>query len=255
MSGVFPRSPVKEQVILTEQCLKSRHRRVRDPRLKAQSAVETSLLLIPFFAIFFAIIDYAQIYFYDNALQNALRESARFATAGRVIPPLTGPFYDTNQGVVMEKALSDTEGREASRCACIRYWFLSNCIIKAIPTSNISIYSASSVGLEAPEVVTNNGVLQLVAGFLVTTNGTSVTTNSVPAVPGPGQAGDYVQITTTWHVNTITPIPIWLGGYNRASMAGGFPLRVSAIVKNEPAVLNFAHTNIYSDEASNMYQQ
>jgi hypothetical protein len=216
--------------------------------------VETSLFLLPFFILFFAIIDYAQIYFYDNALQNALREAARFATAGRVIPPLTGPFYETNQGVVMQKALADSEGREASRCACIRYWFLSNCIIKAIPTTNISIYSASSVGLEMPIVTTNNGVLQLVAGQ--ETNASGTVTNTVPATAGPGWAGDYVQITATFHIKTITPIPGWMGGFTgRGFTSGYWPARVSAIVKNEPAILNFEHTNIYTDEASNMFEQ
>jgi TadE-like protein len=219
--------------------------------------VETSLFLLPFFIIFFAIIDYAQIYFYDNALQNALRESARFATAGRVIPPLTGPFYETNQGVVTPRAMSDSEGREASRCACIRYWFLSNCVIKNIVVTNaVSIYSASSVGLEAPEVTTNNGVLQLVSGWIVTTNGGTVTTNTVPALPGPGWAGDYVQVTATYHINTITPIPGWLGGFTgRGFTTGYWPARVSAIVKNEPALLNFEHTNIYVDESNSMIEQ
>jgi Flp pilus assembly protein TadG len=217
--------------------------------------VETSLFLLPFFIIFFAIIDYAQIYFYDNALQNALREAARFATAGRVIPPLTGPFYETNQGVVMQKAMTDSAGREASRCACIRYWFLSNCVIKNIVVTNaVSIYSASSVGLEMPYVITNNGVLQLVAGEQ--TNASGTVTNTVPATPGPGNAGDYVQITATYHIKTITPIPGWLGGFTgRGFTTGYWPARVSAIVKNEPAILNFEHTNIYSDEAGSMVEQ
>jgi hypothetical protein len=237
-------------------CLKSRHKKTRDHRRKAQSAVETSLLLIPFFAIFFAIIDYAQIYFYDNALQNALREAARFATAGRVIQ--SGTNYDNIDGVYVPQAIPDGQDAgngEASRCACIRYWFLSNCIIKAIPLTNISIYSASSVGLEMPEVVTNNGVLHLVSGFAVTTNGSTVSTNSVPATPGPGGAGDYVEITATWHLNTITPIPAWLGGFSGRGFSGGYPMRVSAIVKNEPALLNFIHTNIYSNEVLTMTQQ
>jgi hypothetical protein len=209
--------------------------------------VEAALLMIPFFAILFAIIDYAQIYFYDNSLQNALRESARFATAGRIIPPLTGPLYETNYGVVTPRAMTDTEGREASRNECIRYWFQSNCVLN-IPITNITIFSAPSIGAEMPAVSTNNGVLHLVSGFSVTTNGNTVTTNAVNPVAGPGNAGDYVEITATYHIQTITPIPSWFGGYNGRAVAGGYPMRVSAIVKNEPAIQNFEHTNLYSDE-------
>jgi Flp pilus assembly protein TadG len=209
--------------------------------------VETALLMIPFFAILFAIIDYGQIYFYDNSLQNALRESARFATAGRIIPPLTGPLYETNQGVVVAKAMNDSEGREASRNECIRYWFQSNCVLN-IPLTNITIFSAPSVGAEMPAVTTNNGVLHLVSGYQVTTNGLSVSTNSVAPVAGPGGAGDYVEITATYSIQTITPIPSWFGGYNGRAVSGGYGMRVSAIVKNEPALLNFEHTNLYPDE-------
>jgi Flp pilus assembly protein TadG len=209
--------------------------------------VEASLLMIPFFAILFAMIDYGQIYFYDNSLQNALRESARFATAGRIIPPLTGAQYETNGGVAMPKAMTDSAGREASRNECIRYWFQSNTVI-AIPLTNITIFSAPSVGAELPSVSTNNGVLHLVSGYQVTTNGNSITTNSVNPVAGPGGAGDYVEITAIYHINTITPLPSWFGGYGRTSPSGGFPMRVSAIVKNEPALLNFEHTNMYPNE-------
>ncbi len=216
--------------------------------------VETAILLIPFFAIFFAIIDYAQIYFYDNSLQNAMREATRFGTAGRIIPPLTGALYETNQGVVLPRALNDNEGREASRNTCIRYWFQSNCVLQ-VPLTNISIYSAPSVGTEMPQTTTNNGVLQLVSGYTSNlVNGQPVIT-PVPAVAGPGNAGDYLEVTAVYKINTITPFPTWFGGFNRSGMKGGFRLRVSAIVKNEPGLLNFQHTNIYADEASTMVQQ
>jgi hypothetical protein len=63
---------------------------------------------------------------------------------------------------------------------------------------------------------------------------------------GPGAANDYVQITASYHVNTITPLMSYLSGYG--GLGSVFPVHVSAIVKNEPALLNFEHTNIYPDE-------
>ena len=84
------------------------------------------------------MIDYAQIYFYENSLQNALREAARFATAGSVIPLTNaqGEAFETNDGVAVPKAINDSEGREASRYGCIRMWFQSNCVISVpAPTS------------------------------------------------------------------------------------------------------------------------
>jgi hypothetical protein len=89
---------------------------------------------------------------------------------------------------------------------------------------------------------------------VLTTNGaTGVVTlqeaTGVAPNPGPGGASDYVQLTATYNIRTITPL-FYLIGFNR----GGtnmtiFPVRVSAIVKNEPALLNFEHNAMYSDEA------
>jgi Flp pilus assembly protein TadG len=204
-------------------------------------------MLVPFFAILFAIIDYAQIYFYDNSLQNGLREASRFASAGRVIQNGTNYELNTNYGVEVPQAINDSSGREASRNECIRYWFQSNCII-AIPISNITIYSATVPAGSPPVVMTNNGMLHLVSSLTVTTNGSVVSTNVSPAAIGPGGQNDYVQIIATYNIQTITPIFQWMGGYNGRAISGGYPLRCSAIVKNEPAALNFDHTNIYPGE-------
>ena len=212
-------------------------------RIRAQVTVEFALVLIPFFTLLFAIIDYANVYYYDNALQNALRESARFATAGRVIQ--TNGLYEANaQGVEVPEAIQDSEGREASRNECIRYWFKSNCVIN-IPYTNISIFSAPAVAGNPPATNLVNGVLHLASGY--TTNGMGAVT-AVPPVAGPGNADDYVEIIANYNVGTITPILTWLGGYNGRGVPGGYNLRVSAIVKNEPATLNFLHTNMYPDE-------
>ena len=213
---------------------------------KAQTTVEFALLLVPFFAILFAIIDYANVYYYNNALQNALREAARFTTAGSVIQ--TNGQYEANaEGIEVPEAILDTEGREASRNECTRYWFQSNCVIH-IPLTNIVIYSAPSISGDPPTTTTNNGFLHLVSGFTYSTNGSSVTSTPVAAVPGPGNANDYVEIIATYNVGTITPILSFLGGFGGNAVAGGYNLRVSAIVKNEPAMLNFLHTNMYPDE-------
>src|SRR5580658_5903687 len=113
---------------------------------KAQTIVEFSLICLPFFALLFALIDYAQIYFYDNSLQNGLRECSRFTTAGSIIQATDAggnPAYETNVGgVVVPQAINDSEGREASRNECSRYWFLSNSVV-ALPISNIIITSSS----------------------------------------------------------------------------------------------------------------
>jgi Flp pilus assembly protein TadG len=210
---------------------------------KAQTTVEFSLIIAPFFAILFAMIDYANVYYYDNSLQNALREAARFATAGRIIQN-SNAYVANGQGVEVPLAITDSEGRVASRNECIRYWFQSNCVIH-VPITNIVIYSATVVNGQPPLTSTNNGVLHLVSGFTTNANGS---TTAIPAVPGPGNANDYVEIVCNYSIGTITPIFRFLGGYDGRAIPGGYNLRVSAIVKNEPAMLNFLHTNMYSDE-------
>jgi hypothetical protein len=63
---------------------------------------------------------------------------------------------------------------------------------------------------------------------------------------GPGNYNDYVQITAIYQVNTITPLMGYMSGYS--GVGTSFPVHVSAIVKNEPALLNFEHTNMYPSE-------
>ena len=238
----------------TEKCLNPRLFPTRKGRHGGQTTVEFSLICLPFFAILFAIIDFAQIFFYENSLQNSLREAARFATAGRIIQLTNAsgqPQYETNSdGITVPKAIPDASGgREASRNECIRYWFMSNCVLRNFPLSNIEITSASTLPGVEPDVTTNNlGYLVLLSGYTVTTNSGVVSTNTVPAVKGPGGANDYVQITATYYVSTITPLmAAYSGGYSRQGW-NTYPVHVSAIVKNEPALLNFEHTNMYSDE-------
>jgi hypothetical protein len=226
-------------VLTTDKCLKPllfSHRRGRGA---GQTTVEFALICLPFFIILFAIIDFSEIYFYENSLQNSLREACRFATAGSVIQATSAmgtPLYETNSGgVVVPQAITDSSGREASRNECIRYWFLSNCVLQNVPISNIVIISSPTLP-GVPAVTSTNSL-----GYL-----TLLLTNGGAANKGPGNANDYVQITATYHVNTITPLMGYMNGYS--GVGSVFPVHVSAIVKNEPAYLNFEHNAMYSNE-------
>jgi TadE-like protein len=251
MDRVESTKTVGQVKLTTKKCLKPLLFSRRRGRAGGQTTVEFALICIPFFVILFAIIDFAQIYFYENSLQNALRESARFATSGRIIQA-TGssgtPLFETNSGgIVVPKAITDSSGREASRNECIRYWFLTNCVLANFPISNIVITSAPTLpGVPAVTTTNSLGYLILESGYTVATNSGTVSTNDAPAVKGPGGATDYVQITATYYVNTITPLMSYMGGYS--GVGSTFPVHVSAIVKNEPAYLNFEHTNIYANE-------
>jgi hypothetical protein len=217
------------------------HRRRCNGGKRGQSTVEFALIVLPLFIIIFAIIDYAQIYFYENALQNALREATRFATAGAVIQLTNGGIaqYDTNYGVATPKAISDSQNREASRYACIRDFFQSNCVVQ-MATNSVQIVSATALPGAPPVTITNG------SGY-VTLIEAAGTTNT-PANAGPGGEDDYVQVTATYTLHTITPLFGFLNGFSRGTNVDYYPVRVSAIVKNEPALLNFEHTNMYPDE-------
>lgn len=253
MDRVESTNTVVPRVFTTEKCLKpllSLRFRVRSG---GQTTVEFALICLPFFCVLFAIIDFAQIYFYENSLQNALREATRFATAGRVIQAYNGstPLFTNVDGVSVPQAIPDTMGNsQASRNECIRYWFQSNCVVKSIPLADIMITSAPTLpGVPAVTTTNSLGYVILLSGYTTTTNGSTgtVSTNAVSAVKGPGGATDYVQITADYHVNTITPLAAFMGGWSHGSM-NVFPVHVSAIIKNEPAYLNFEHTNMYPSE-------
>jgi hypothetical protein len=241
MHGLESTNTVATTVLTTGQCPKALPFSRQSGKVGGQTTVEFALICLPFFIILFAIIDFSEIFFYENSLQNSLRESCRFATAGRIIPKLTSSgaqVYETNAaGSVVPEAIPSAYGNfEASRNECIRYWFLSNCVLKNFPISNIVIISASTLEGVAPETTTNS------LGYLTLLSSTGGT-----ATRGPGNYNDYVQITATYHVNTITPLFSFLGGYSRQGW-NVFPAHVSAIVKNEPALLNFQHVAIYTNE-------
>ncbi len=201
--------------------------------------VEFSLIVLLLFLIIFAIIDYAQMFFYENALQNAMREATRFASAGSIIQLTNGGVaqYTTNNGVVLPKAINDSQNREASRYGCIRMFFQSNCVVQ-MATNGVIVVSATALS-GAPPVLSTNSTTGVV---------TLMEANGVAANAGPGGQNDYVQLTATYNVRTITPLFYFLG-LNRGTNMTLMPVRATAIVKNEPATANFEHTNMYSNEA------
>jgi Flp pilus assembly protein TadG len=225
----------------TAKCLKSILSRRGSKNIRAQTTVEFALICLPFFIILFAIVDYAQIYFYKNSLQNALREATRFATAGRIIQAVDAggnPITTNVAGVSVPVAISDGSGREASRNECIRWWFLSNCVIQ-IPLTNITITSAPTFAGVPPAVSADGARLQIY-------NATN-TPQMGAANDGPGAANDYVQVTAVYRLHTITPMFNYLGGYSHGNV-NTYRVVATAIVKNEPALLNFKHNAVYSDE-------
>src|SRR5579859_957984 len=112
---------VEPTVFTTEECLKALLSLPIKSRAAGQTTVEFALICLPFFIILFAIIDFAEIFFYQNSMQNSLREACRFATAGRVIQLTDGsgnPVYETNgAGIIVPKAIPSnySSGSEASR--------------------------------------------------------------------------------------------------------------------------------------------
>jgi hypothetical protein len=215
-------------------------RRHRRREKSGQSTVEFALIVLPLFIIIFAIIDYAQIYFYENALQNAMREATRFATAGSVIQDMSNgiPQTELTNGVTVPEAIPDPNNpsREASRYECIRFFFQSNCVIY-VPTNDIQVVSASALPGSPPVLATNAGIVTLMQD------------SSTAANDGPGNANDYVQVTATYSLHTITPLFSFLGGFTRGTNMNVYPVRVSAIVKNEPALLNFEKVAMYTNDA------
>src|SRR5476651_1815244 len=110
MDRVERTNTVVTTVFTTEKCLKTLLFSRQKRRVVGQTTVEFALICLPFFIILFALIDFSEIYFYENSLQNSLREACRFATSGRIIQAVDSsgnPEFDTNSdGTVVPKAIT-----------------------------------------------------------------------------------------------------------------------------------------------------
>ena len=95
---------------MTVQCPEARRFGFKTRRSTAQTTIEFARIGLPFFSILVAIVDYAQIYFYDNALQNGLRKCCRFITTESLIEATYG---DGNPEVATMAAV---EVKPSSKC-------------------------------------------------------------------------------------------------------------------------------------------
>jgi Flp pilus assembly protein TadG len=169
---------------------------------RGQTTVEFALILWPFLMLMFATCDYAQLYFYENSMQAGLREAGRFAGPGKI---LTYVSNGTNAPVLS----SYSAGKPISRNESIRRWFQSNCV----------------VGFSSGQILITSGP-----------DDTSMTT------PGPGDAGDFVQISVTYPLKLVTPVSAMLfpnGVYN---------ITVQGVFINEPSNAFVLYTNRYPSE-------
>jgi Flp pilus assembly protein TadG len=91
-------------------------RRVSETRRRKQlghALMEGGLVLIPFFGLFFAIVDYGMAIFLRNTFQHAVREGVRYAVTYQTLSPSTG--QDTSiKSVVQTNAMGFLNGTNAN---------------------------------------------------------------------------------------------------------------------------------------------
>jgi hypothetical protein len=71
--------------------------RQRKARQKGAAVVEFALAVIVFFAVLFAIIEFGYLFWVNLTMQHAVREGARFAVTGRVLPDPGDPAENLNR--------------------------------------------------------------------------------------------------------------------------------------------------------------
>jgi Flp pilus assembly protein TadG len=180
-------------------------------RGRAQSTVEFALILWPFLLLLFATCDYAQLYFYENALRHALRESGRFATPGKVLGTNSVSATITN---VPDKSMVQPS-KWISRNESIKRVFSNACVVMFTPadmTSKIRITSWPG------------------------TNSATETNSNV----GPGMAEDFMKIKVTYNIQLITPVASVL--WNQSQ----YPVIVEGIFRNEPSNNFDLYTNYHT---------
>lgn len=93
-----------------------RERRVSETRRRKQpghALMEGGLVLIPFFALFFAIVDYGMAIFLKNTFQHAVREGVRYAVTYQTLNGSTGQDASI-KSVVQTNAMGFLNGTNAN---------------------------------------------------------------------------------------------------------------------------------------------
>jgi hypothetical protein len=82
--------------------------------------LEGSLVLVPFFAIMFAIVDFGMVIFMRNTFQHAVREGVRYAVTFQTQP---GMGHDASiKSVVEYNSMGFLSGTQGSNYIRIRYY-------------------------------------------------------------------------------------------------------------------------------------
>jgi len=93
-----------------------RERRVIEARRRRQpghALMEGGLVLIPFFALFFGIVDYGMAIFLRNTFQHAVREGVRYAVTYQTVNASTGQDASI-KSVVQTNAMGFLDGANAN---------------------------------------------------------------------------------------------------------------------------------------------
>ncbi|HSI86442.1 MAG: TadE family protein [Candidatus Methylacidiphilales bacterium] len=132
----------------------------RRRKSRAQTTVEFAMVAPLFFAVLFATLDYAQVFFYEHSLRYALYMSGRFAMIRK-------PMVVYSNGIETTNIVKDG-GTNISHYRSIRWVFQSNCVMY-VPEKNIVAqwYTLNDTNLK-PGVGDKETFLRLTAVYKVT---------------------------------------------------------------------------------------
>jgi len=92
----------------------------RLPREKGNAFVEGALVMVPLFALVFAIVDFSMAIFLRSTFQHAVREGVRYAVTYRTMP---GLGHDASiKTVVQQNAMGFLAGEQGASKIYIRYY-------------------------------------------------------------------------------------------------------------------------------------
>jgi hypothetical protein len=185
---------------------------------RSQSTVELGLVISVFIGLLLSYIDYAQIFFYKQNIQHAIREAGRFATTGNVLTNSSGPLSS-----------SFVTSTNISRLESVRRVFFSNCLI-----ATNSAFNWSQV------------VLVSWPGF----------NNATQAVPnyGPGIQEDYLRIQVVYPIKLISPFSMILiaKDFNPVNAPTSYTTIVESVFVNEKFFFQYVTNYSPSEPLGNL---